>query len=300
MQLGRNIEDYELRMYIFKGLRIEFDQNVRVLETQREITINDIRYALKQEELRRNKRKEERTSRDEYVRKAREKSRSDITCYNCGMKGHTSSECRNKQKCYNCQGFNYIAADCKEPRRCTSRGRGFRANTRARARGRGRGQSEVTLKTADEAVLSANDKMHESTIRANEKNEQRINDNYKGCMWLLDSGATSHMASSKVFESLEEDKRDISLADKEGKKLISDGRGEVIIKQGSNNGKIRLKNVLCVPDINMNLLSVAKITDHGYSVKFDKYGAIVYRNEKEIEMTAVREENAYCEIVNSK
>jgi len=42
VQLGRNIEDYELRMYIIKGLRSEFDQNVRVLETQREITVNDV------------------------------------------------------------------------------------------------------------------------------------------------------------------------------------------------------------------------------------------------------------------
>lgn len=68
-------------MYIFKGLRSEFDQNVRVLETQKEITINDIRYALKQEELRRDKRKEEKTSREEHVRKAREKPRNDMTCY---------------------------------------------------------------------------------------------------------------------------------------------------------------------------------------------------------------------------
>lgn len=54
MQLGRVIEDYELRVYIIRGLRSEFDQNVRVLETQKEITINDIRYALKQEKLRKN------------------------------------------------------------------------------------------------------------------------------------------------------------------------------------------------------------------------------------------------------
>lgn len=43
----------------------------------------------------------------------------------------------------------------------------------------------------------------------------------------------------------------------------------------------------------MNLLSVAKITDYGYSVKFDKYGAVVYRNKDDIKMKAVREENAY-------
>lgn len=276
VQLGRNIEDYELRMYIIRRLRPEFDQNVQVLETQREITINDIQYALKQEKLRKNKRKEERTSRDDYVRKARKKSRSDLACYNCGMKGHTSSECRNKQKCFNCQGFNHIAPDCKEPKRGASRERGFRENWRRRGKGRGRGH-EVTLKTTDEAVLSVSDSIHVSMAQANKENEQRIHDNSKDCMWLLDSGATSHMACSKVmFQSIENDRRDISLADKGGKKLISNGRGEIVVKQGSDNGKIRLKNVLCVPDININLLSVAKITDHGYNVRFDKYGAIVY------------------------
>jgi len=52
--------------------------------------------------------------------------------------------------------------------------------------------------------------------------------------------------------------------------------------QHSSDDKIRLKNVLCVPDINMNLLSVAKITDYGYNVRFDKNEAVVYRNGEEI------------------
>lgn len=64
-QLGKNIENYELRMYITRGLKSEFDQNVQVLETQRELTINDIRYALKQKEIRRGKRKDERTSKED-------------------------------------------------------------------------------------------------------------------------------------------------------------------------------------------------------------------------------------------
>lgn len=89
-------------MYIIRGLRPEFDQTVRVLEAQKELTVNDIRYTLKQEEVRKSMRKEEKTSRDEYVRKVRDKSRGDITCFNCGMKGHTSNKCRNKQKCFNC------------------------------------------------------------------------------------------------------------------------------------------------------------------------------------------------------
>lgn len=75
--------------------------------------------------------------------------------------------------------------------------------------------------------------------------------------------------------------------------MISDGQGEIILKQGMNNKSIRLKNVLHVPDIGMNLLSVAKITDHGYNVKFDKNGAVVYRTGVDSKLTAVRQENAY-------
>lgn len=124
VQLGRNIEEYKLKMYIIKGLRPEFDQNVRVLETQKELTVYNIRYALKQEELRKSIRKEERMD-NEQVKRAGEKARYNVCCYNSGKKGYTAGECRNKQKCFNCQGFNHIAADCKVEKRNTFRGRGY-------------------------------------------------------------------------------------------------------------------------------------------------------------------------------
>lgn len=51
--------------------------------------------------------------------------------------------------------------------------------------------------------------------------------------------------------------------------------------------------MLYVPNFNANLLSVAKITENGYDVKFDKYGAVVYNNREEIIMRAERDGNAY-------
>lgn len=237
--LGKNIENYELRMYILSGLRPEFDQNVRVLDTQRELTLNDIRYALKQEESRKHKRNEERTSREESVRRLRDKSKFGVACYNCGMKGHVSNECRNKQKCFNCQGFGHISADCKEPKRIASRGRGTRGNSRGRGFGGRRGQNEVTLKTADESVLTVRDSAHVSMSSCKNRDNEVTKNNYNDCVWVLDSGATSHMASDEVmFRNLVDDERDIWLADKEGKKLISDGKGEIVLKQDSVNNRI--------------------------------------------------------------
>ena len=83
-----------------------------------------------------------------------------------------------------------------------------------------------------------------------------------------------------ICNNFVQEKRRISMADKEGKVLTSKGIGNVILRQTSRNNNVKLENVLCVLELNSNLFSVAKITDHGYDVNFNKYGAIVY-NESE-------------------
>lgn len=292
-QLGKFIEDYELKMYILKDLRVEFDQNVRILENQRDVTINDIRYALKQEESRQENRKGERMPRDqENIRKAREKSKSEVICYNCGKRGHMSSECFAKQKCYNCQGFGHIASDCKESKGYKpSRGRGQRGryqwNHHGRDNGRGRGRSEAMMKSNDdtEAVRNVNDYLFVNKTNRN---------NVKNTTWLLDSGSTSHMTrDTTIFDGIEDEEREITLADKEGRKLVSKGKGEVVMKQAEIENRVRLNNVLFVPDLNTSLLSVAKCTDYGYNVKFDKLGAVICNETGTAQMTAVRRDNAY-------
>ena len=100
-----------------------------------------------------------------------------------------------------------------------------------------------------------------------------VSDNYR--VWLLDSGSTSHMTYDELIcNNFVQEKRRISMADKEGKILTSKGIGNVIVRQASRNNNVKLENVLCVPELNSNLLSVAKITD-GYDVNFNNYGEIV-------------------------
>ena len=286
-------------MYILRGLRLEFDQNVRILENQRDTTINDVRYALKQEEARREKRKEDRTTRDqEGVRRAKEKLKGELSCYNCGKRGHMSRDCYGSKKCYNCQGVGHISTDCKETRNYkSSRGRGqrggFQRKNHQREDGRGCGRGEAKMTTTEEAVRTASDQI---CANETERNIQEgVGDtNIKKLEWLLDSGSTSHMTCDvEIFDKLQKEEREITLADKEGRKLISRGIGEVPMKQEAIKNGVRLKNVLCVPDLNTNLLSVAKFTDYGYDVKFNKYGAKIYKDQGRVQMTAVRRGNAY-------
>ena len=82
--------------------------------------------------------------------------------------------------------------------------------------------------------------------------------------WIVDSGASQHLCSSpKAFTKGTYQQimpRGIEIADRS--KIEAVGMGEVVI------GQLRLSNVLFVPQIGGNLLSVARIINSGYKVAF--------------------------------
>lgn len=96
----KDIEEFELKMFILKRLKAEFELNVRILESQTNVTINDMRYTLKQEELRREKGRVERDN--ENVRKVRESARNNVNCFKCSKRDHFANQCH--ARCFNCNG----------------------------------------------------------------------------------------------------------------------------------------------------------------------------------------------------
>lgn len=88
--------------------------------------------------------------------------------------------------------------------------------------------------------------------------------------WILDTGCTKHMTGSEesfVRKSLWKEK--VTLAD--GRTVKAKGRGQGrIIGRGLEGASIdmKLKELLYVPELSGNVLSVSRITDEGYSVVF--------------------------------
>ncbi|XP_048135638.1 uncharacterized protein LOC125315239 [Rhodamnia argentea] len=113
----------------------------------------------------------------------------------------------------------------------------------------------------------------EAQIAMNETEEERLFvASYSGSpvendAWLVDSGCTNHMTSNlKSFRSL-----DKSVGSKvrigNGQDIEVQGKGTVAIE---GNQEVKpISDVLFVPKIDQNLLSVGQLVERGYKVKFE-------------------------------
>ena len=85
--------------------------------------------------------------------------------------------------------------------------------------------------------------------------------------WIVDSGATCHMCNDpEMFNDFCPLKQPLEVALGDGHVLKATGRGTVSVKTKLPRGKTRkckLHDVLCVPALSYNLLSMSKVTEAG-------------------------------------
>ncbi|GBN90595.1 Copia protein, partial [Araneus ventricosus] len=110
--------------------------------------------------------------------------------------------------------------------------------------------------------------------------------------FIVDSGATSHMCSQREwFEELKPSSGTASCADKSSR---LEGAGTGVIRGRLKNGqKIVLTNVLFIPELNGNLISVKQIQKAGYSVLFKDNKAIVKGKNKTFVLCELKSKGQY-------
>lgn len=100
--------------------------------------------------------------------------------------------------------------------------------------------------------------------------------------WYLDSGCSNHMTHDKSkLLSYKPENGSMKISVANGEKLLVKGRGNAE-PQVSENKKLILENVLHVPDLTMNLISVSDLTKKNYCVNFDKGGCIIQKKNQPI------------------
>lgn len=202
-------------------------------------------------------------------------------------------------KCFACDAFGHKKGSSECPKRNGSgsgngggRANGGRGNGRNGGRGNGRnggrggGRKRCThchkdghlvsecYKLQNETANSAN--VTHVTLAAIEDGAEPESVN----TWLLDSGCSRHMVSStNGITNLQRIEGDVITAS--GDKVASIGMGDLKLVSKDVQGRkvnLTLSNVLVVPKLSRNLLSVKKMTTSGANVSFGPSGGIIEIN----------------------
>ena len=188
-----------------------------------------------------------------------------FTCHYCGKPGHFRRNCRK------------LAADNeKKDKPGTKEKEKHKANQAATLK-----LEEDSYPSSDGDALVA---FH--ALSAN-----------SGGNWIVDSGATCHMCNNgnmfakfKSFDRAQE----VTLGD--GHVLEATGEGIVQVKMKLPDGKAQrcnLRNVLLVPKLAYNLLSVSKAAEAGKTTKFDKNGCQILNEDMKVIAVAKRVGNLF-------
>nr|KYP39290.1 Retrovirus-related Pol polyprotein from transposon TNT 1-94 [Cajanus cajan] len=114
--------------------------------------------------------------------------------------------------------------------------------------------------------------------------ESAENNHFPPCsndVWYVDSGCTNHMArDSSLFTTLD---RAVQTKVKLGNGDIVQAEGRGTVSVHTSKGPKFIHDVLFIPDLDQNLLSVAQLMKRGYSLSFKNNGCIILdSNDSEV------------------
>ena len=185
-------------------------------------------------------------------------------------------------KCFYCGKFGHIQRYCRIRAEDESKAKSEKSDTKQKAN-----KAARKLKNEDSSSCSEGDALVAShALSANVASN-----------WIVDSGATCHMCSDpKVFTKLRslEPPQKVTLGD--GHELKAIGQGIVKLTISLSNGKTKeckLNDVLFVPNLSYNLLSVSKAAETGKITEFDETQCQILGTNKRIIAVAKRTGSLY-------
>lgn len=115
--------------------------------------------------------------------------------------------------------------------------------------------------------------------------------------WIVDSGATCHMSNDRrLFVELRDLEKPLEVTLGDGHDLNAIGRGVVVLQTKLPSGrtkKCKLHDVLYVPKLSHNLLSVSKASDAGKKVRFGEASCQILDENQKLIAVATRAGDLY-------
>lgn len=216
---------------------------------------------------------------------------SEFRCFNCNKVGHRKSQCRSLKKNdaqnqNNSQSAQYVREVCLQAVVTSD----IEAHEYSFQKSQVLEENETQEEDSEPFTQCTREECLQTVVAANHKSF----DAPLG-KWCVDSGATSHLSGNRsVFIEVDKSRTGLlSLANSSSTKIAGKGTVQFSTLVSGDEKKITLSNVSYVPDLRTSLLSVAKITDHGFDVLFKRKGGAVLDENGEIVMHAERMGDLY-------
>lgn len=209
--------------------------------------------------------------------------REERFCYGCNKKGHLQKDCRYRPRGSNEHAsvarvaftarFNEVEERVKQRKKLIPN----RACYNCREYGHQFGTCPTKKNMKSEIVqlsnkIEMNKEMSSAKMDRLSKMYSFVSNNRSNVGWIIDSGASNHMCCDKnLFQNLMLGTYgEIVIAS--GDKITTKGKGTITLLIGdeSQTLEVTLMDVLFVPDLEANLMSVEKMTRMGFSVNFSE------------------------------
>ncbi|GBO42325.1 hypothetical protein AVEN_184285-1 [Araneus ventricosus] len=204
------------------------------------------------------------------------------------FKAYKTGDRHKAKSCYVCNKPGHLQKDCWF--RKNQNGKNFRMKKHpVRNRAKGKHYDQHRSKHAE--ISKESDKEEFAFTLHEEDTEDALTERH------LDSACTSHMTSNETWLVNKKVENKIISVVEEGRNIESICRGELkTITMDEASKIVKLKNVLCVPKLKCNLLSVQSIVKSGNEVVLNEKGAFIYSEDGELICTGKLKENMF--IVN--
>ena len=238
---GETVKEEDRVVYLFASLSESYNVLVTALEANEEVPKLEVvtERILHQE------------------RKFQDRSEASST-KESAMTSRGSFRGKPKVKCYHCGRTGHIRKNCSD----------LKAEKESRKE-----KSKASQKAAASVVREDSDS-EDSVLISIDDRVLYTASSHEQSTWIVDSGATTHMChDTQSFTNLDQLENPIDVVLGDGRVLTAVGRGEVVLDMVLPNGESRLCtlcDVLYVPQLSHNLISVAKATQTGKVVKFTK------------------------------
>ena len=237
-------------------------------EDQLKISILRQHFTLENQGKKKEEKKVEVLNVNEKKKQFNNNKNKDKKCFKCGYQGHISTECRTSQK--KIDEYKKLREEEKEKE---SQQNKPKTNYQSKQEQKQNSFKKKEHSSNVETALSAT---------TNQQNKDQ--------RWYIDSGCTQHMKNdeTKLQNKTQTNTKVIGSINKESDEVTVKGECVVICELNDELKRVRLMNVLFVPHLRRNLLSVRSLCENGAKAEFWKDRCFVTVND-ELVMTAKKD-----------